>query len=227
MARIAPSTGPMHGVQPTATSAPRARVRVPPIGEGAVPTRFGTRSRTGPNRPVMSSPRPMTMTPASWRTIGSRNRVIPMRPTETPSRTNTALKPSTNRPAWASTGREPMPVSATAAAPDGSVDGVVAAAPARIAMYTGTRASTHGVRNETTPAANASARLSSMGSHRLDDDGLGDDPQRQDGVADHEDRRAEARPGSGAVPGLGARADGPAQRRRCARRRSPPPTDTR
>ena len=65
IARMAPSTGPMHGVQPTATSAPGRASAAPTGRRWPSQTGLGTRSRTGPNRPVMSSPRPMTMTPAT------------------------------------------------------------------------------------------------------------------------------------------------------------------
>jgi hypothetical protein len=116
-ARMVASTGPMHGVHPIATTAPRARAREPrSVAGGRADAGFGTRSRTGPNRPVMSSPSTITTTPASCRTSGSRNKAIPIRPTDIPSRTNTVLNPSVKRPATSSIGRRAT--AAGAAAPE-------------------------------------------------------------------------------------------------------------
>jgi len=103
MVRIAPSTAPMHGVQPMATSTPRPTARaLRAAGSSCIGGRALSRSRIGPKMPVVTSPRPMISTPATWRTSGRScpNSGCPMSPTETPSSTNRTLKPSTNSSAW-------------------------------------------------------------------------------------------------------------------------------
>ena len=64
--KIAPSTGPMHGVQPTATNAPSASERADRAAgrcDGSRPTL--SRSSTGPKTPVVSTPSAITAMPAS------------------------------------------------------------------------------------------------------------------------------------------------------------------
>src|SRR5437868_3262744 len=70
------------------------------------------------------------------------------RPTDAPSTTNTSVKPPTNAAACAAMFRR-LAASGSPAA---------AAVPVRCARYAGTSGSTHGDRNDSTPAANAKAK---------------------------------------------------------------------
>ena len=94
-----------------------------------------------------------------------------------PSTTNTALKPPMNRSAWGRTA-----VERRSSCPGPSVPSVVAASP-RKAMYTGSRARTHGDTNDRSPAAKARAMLTSVigsASHRGGDgSGVDDDRLRR------------------------------------------------
>src|SRR6266511_289238 len=141
----APSTGPMHGVQPTANAIPR----------GSAPTEPGrTRARSG--RPSQESqgirartsyrtrkiPNARTNAPATRRPAGDRNHARAALAVKPNTRVNTSENPRMNR-RMGTTGRRAR--------------SAVERSPVTNDRYPGTRGSTQGEAKETTPAAKARA----------------------------------------------------------------------
>ena len=136
---IAPSVGPMHGVQPIATPAPRRNE--PPSD---VPWRQLPYPTIGCQPMTVAAPRPTIATPASGRSVGIASKAAnPTSPRETQSATKTPANPSRNPAALA---RSPPPRPATRPPPTN-------------AMKTGITGRTHGDRHDTSPPKNATASV--------------------------------------------------------------------
>src|SRR3990170_4021867 len=140
---MAARTGPMHGAAHTAKAPPR-RTREPRLR--APRTSPAPRSRSGHGRSPMNASPKMTRTKPA--TFSSRNWSAKRRPptsaAPTPSSTKNAVKPSTNGKLARTTRRAVPGCPSRSASTADTAD-----------RYPGTSGRTHGARNETMPATNA------------------------------------------------------------------------
>src|SRR5438067_5159737 len=146
---MAPRTGPMHGVHPTAKAIPSGSAAA---GPGRMRDNSGRSSRYShapPRRRAYSSmnrPNARTTAPAARSPFGDRNQVVRALPANAPKAAKTTVNPRMNRaidPTWPAVARLAAPPAASARSPVTNE------------RYPGTSGRTHGEANETTPAAKA------------------------------------------------------------------------